>query len=207
MQTVPDLENDSWLRNLRADDEVFWRDPAGARSGICTLESIIGGTITSPYTIVNLRTAELDLVETFAHELETHKPGDKPGVTPVKAESVGFLVTLNVADHGEYDPATVRDALIDGIRRAEDEGNLTRLGDETTRIELVSVRQVINESAMLQFVQQIARLSLSSETGPHTTGIGEWEGNHDALMGLIRQARQLVDPPAPESPPRRGPKP
>lgn len=215
MQNIPDLDDSSsWMRALRAGDEVLWRDPSGERTGVCKIESIFResiiapASITSPYSLVSLRTAAGDLVETFAYEIEAHTLADTPAPAPAKAQSVGFVVTLNVVDQGDFDPATVRDALIDGIRRAEDEGNLTRLGDESTQIELVSVRQAINESAMLQFVQQIARLTLDSEADPATAGLQEHENNHDALMGLIRQARQLTDTPSPEpATPRRAPKP
>jgi hypothetical protein len=110
-------------------------------------------------------------------------------------KTVQFIATFNVTDVGEFEPSTIRDALIDGVRRAEDEGNLTSLGDETTRIELASVREVIGEAAQLQFIKQIARLTLLSERDPTAAGLCEHEDSHDALMGLVRQARSLTDAP------------
>lgn len=124
---------------------------------------------------------------------EAVEPAPKPASnSPV---AVQFVVTFNVKDQGQFEPSTVRDALIDGVRRAEDEGHLTSLGDDTTKIELASIKQVIGESALLQFVGQVARLTLSSERDPAAAGLCAHEDSHDALMGLIRQARSLTDTP------------
>lgn len=142
-----------------------------------------------------------------APRCEPIEPSPKPASNSQGA--VQFIVTFNVKDQGQFEPSTVRDALIDGVRRAEDEGHLTSLGDETTKIELASIKQVIGESTLLQFVGQVARLTLSSERDPAGAGLCEHEDSHDALMGLIRQARSLTGAPldaAGERPAARAPR-